>query len=224
MKCKLKGSFAENPAAALCVYTTLPHSSTTYRILYYDLKSAVPTLEPDFRQFNLDTFDLGLGEGEELSPIIFVLRDVSAVSKHEVGSELGYMRTSISKLSESLLVQSKGEEELAPEIDFYLNPTRPLLHFNTDSNGVTTLLETPTQHEVTYLSIVQNTVQNFVCAAGNPIFYEAAKIHRKNVIDLLYRRTQPCSNKRCPHFGQAKKCLNLESQGLYDQDLQEIMM
>jgi len=82
-----------NPCAALCVYTTLPHSITTYRILYYDLKSAVPTLNPDFRQFVLDTFDLGLSLGDkgvESSPIIFVLRDVSAESVHEVGSEIGY--------------------------------------------------------------------------------------------------------------------------------------
>jgi len=93
IKGKLKSSILGNPCAALCVYTTLPHSITTYRILYYDLKSAVPTLDPDFRQFVLDTFDLGLSLGDkgvESSPIIFVLRDVSAESVHEVGSEIGY--------------------------------------------------------------------------------------------------------------------------------------
>lgn len=122
-----------------------------------------------------------------------------------------------------MLVKSKAKEELG-RIDFSLKSTPKLKHFKTDGNGLTTLLDSDTQHEITYISIAQNSLKEDVCAIGSPIFFEAAKIHRKNVIDMLYERTQTCSNERCPYFGEEKKCLNLESQGINDNDLQEIMM
>jgi hypothetical protein len=226
----------EQPSPALCVYTTLPHSNTTYRLLYCDIVNATRTLEPDFRSFVLRTADLamstsedsGAGGGSELSPIILVLRDVDghhkAMWEHEVGSEIGYVRTSVKEINAPLLVTSgKTETESAPAINFHRNPPLKLQRFETDRNGVTVLLDTFTQHVMTYVSVLRHDVKKDLCRVGNSFFWDAAKTHRTEIIRMLSAAPQMCKNKECPHVDRAGFCLNLNSQGLHDQDLQEIM-
>jgi len=228
----------DQPSPALFVYTTLPHSNTTYRLLYSDIVNATRTLEPDFRSFDLRTADLGLtlgsksedrGAGGGSSPIILVLRDVDghrkAVWEHEVGSEIGYVRTSVMDICAPLSVTSgKTQAESALPFNFHLNPPLPLQRFETDRNGVTALLNTVTQHVMTYVSVLRHDVKKDLCKVGSTIFWDAAKTHRTNVILMLSEAVQKCTNKECPHFDREGFCLNLESQGLHDQDLSLIMM
>ena len=240
VKCKIKDSSllgTDQPSPALFVYTTVPHSNTTYRLLYSGIVNATRTLEPDFIPFVLRTADLamsksedrGTGGGLEASPIILVLRDVDghrkAVWEHEVGSEIGYVRTSVKDIFAPLRVTSgKTQAESAPSINFFRNPPLKLQHFESDRNGVTALLNTDTQHVMTYVSVLRDEVKTDLCKVGNSIFWDGAKMHRTNVIRMLSEAAQKCTNTECPFYNRAGFCLNLESQGLHDQDLQEIMM
>jgi hypothetical protein len=240
IKCKIKDSSllgTDQPSPALCVYTTLPHSNTTYRLLYSGIVNATRTLEPDFIPFALRTADLamtksedsGAGSALDASPVILVLRDVDGHRKpmfeHEVGSEIGYVRMSVRDIFAPLRVTSgKTQAESAPSIDFFRKPPLKLQKFESDRNGVTTLLTTDTQHVMTYVSVLRDEVKTDLCKVGNSIFWDAAKTHRTNVIRMLSEVAQKCTNTECPFFNGAGLCLNLESQGLHDQDLQEIMM
>lgn len=238
LKAKLTERFSEKKRTpALFVFTPLPHSPSTMRLLYNDVHCADSTYDPDFPSFVINSTtdyhrnlafstkedDLDGSKALSSTDVIFILRDVGdADDRHDVGTEIGRYTTSIEAAKNPMMVKStrgdhgKGDQLLNPV--WWLRPPVTLV-FET-SPGIFT--KNPNAM-ITYLSCVPTASIEDRCVR-NAIFNEAAHMYRKSIIDTLYQeeKSKTCFHELCPYKDDPGRCLNLENMGLHDGDLEEI--
>ena len=216
-----------NPA--LFVYTTLPHRPGTLRLLYNGIIDAVPTFNPTFPSFLLDSANLTISTTEhpESLPLIFLFREVgdNESCAEEVGSPLGYLQCRI----EDLLVTTKKDAAADLHSQHEANASccwtgccsaitggnqppkvtrisNSLISFETNSIGVTTLGSTPTQHKMTITSVLRNQLKSPYKKPPPKKLSEVANTRRKIVIHMLHENSRKlCSSSQCPHSKYVEK-------------------